>query len=113
MTNFKIVKDDTRFAGGSAWFCRNCGLPVFCYEHYFERYDYFAVVKLFCHLGCRSSWKMQEIDPLIATLADSIDFSLFKNTDNGLILRSGTVLRRVYLFHDEDQVDPEIIECTA
>lgn len=107
LERFMLVKDDKRFSTGYAWFCVSCGKPVFCYEHYFDKFDYFAVVKLLCHLGCWNSWRMQDIDPLIATIADNIDWNAFEEAEYGLVLRSGTLVRIIHTVEDDK---PKVIE---
>ncbi len=77
LINFKLVMDETRFAGGVAWFCRECNKEVFCYEEYIKEIDSFAVFTLFCHTGCNAKWMMRDIDLYVEPLFES---KLFKRS---------------------------------
>lgn len=96
LINFKLIKDSNRFAGGSSWHCRKCDLPVFEVQYFFENFDYFSIIRLFCHLGCHISWRMQEVPSTIETIADNIDWSQFERKNGILVLKQGTIIKKIY-----------------
>jgi hypothetical protein len=78
LIDFKLVRDDTRFAGGIAWFCRKCNIEAFCYEEYIREKEVFSVFLLHCHGGCKNTWRMDDIEPYLESI---YEFPFMKRTE--------------------------------
>lgn len=96
LIKFKLVRDETRFAGGIAWFCRECDSEVFAYEEYIKEIDSFAVFTLFCHTGCNAKWMMQDIDSYVDPLFESPLFKRSGILEWDLLLWAGTFAKLAY-----------------
>lgn len=48
-----------RFVTGYQWFCRRCGKPAASEEVWFPCRQKFVTVKVVCHLGCFSHWRLK------------------------------------------------------
>ena len=58
---FRLSLDPThqKYVAGYQWFCRVCGKPGASQEVWFPCRQKFVPVKVVCHLGCHSHWRLK------------------------------------------------------
>ncbi|WP_448382114.1 hypothetical protein [Desulfosoma sp.] len=58
---FRLSLDPShqRFVAGYQWFCQVCGKPAASAEAWFACRQKFVTVKVVCHLGCFSHWRLK------------------------------------------------------